>query len=282
MKLCYVVLIHHKFDQAARLLGRLYGEGVNFVVHIDHKVSDEAVVAFKRVVEKYPVTYTRRESAQWGSYSQAAAILGGMETAASCGVDFDRCIIVSGQDYPIASHREIVDFFEANPRTEFLEAVELDVTDATRTDWSPYYRFRRYHVWLGRRRVTLPLLRKRVPSFPIFHGATWWALTASAVRYVDDEFRTRAEFRRLMRTSFLADEVCVPTLLMNSAFARNVARRNVTFAEWTATSGPHPKTLRSSDLPALLESPKLFARKFDEALDRGVLDQLDAIHAASA
>jgi hypothetical protein len=282
MKLCYIVLIHHKFEQAARLLRRLNGEGVSFVVHIDQKVTDEGAATFKRLVAGLPVTYARRERAQWGSYLQAAAIMSGIECAVRSGLDFDRCVILSGQDYPIASHREIVEFFESNREAEYVEAVELDVLDASRTDWSPYYRFRRYHVWLGQRRVVLPLLRKPPPEFAVFHGATWWALTREALAYVDRAFHEQTKFRRAMRTGFLVDEVYVPSLLMNSSFAPRVTRNNVTFAQWTPTSGPHPKTLRSEDLPALLDSPKLFARKVDESLDAALLDQLDAIHAVDA
>ena len=279
MKLCYVVLIHHKFEQAARLLRRLHGDGVSFVVHIDRKVPDAGMNAFAALVSGLPIAYARRERAQWGSYKQAAAIMSGIETAAQGSANFDRCIIISGQDYPIASQREVNSFFETNPQTEFVEAIELDLQDEKKEGWSPYYRFRRFHIWLGQRHVTLPLLRKPAPSYPIFHGATWWALTRDALSYVDEAFRKQTQFRRFMRSGFLVDEVCVPTLLMNSKFAPNVARRNVTFAEWTPTSGPHPKTLRSEDLPALLESPKLFGRKFDEALDPNILNELDAIHA---
>ena len=63
---------------------------------------------------------------------------------------------------------------------------------------------------------------------------------------------------------------------MNSRFAANCANRNVTVTEFTPTSGPHPKRLGLEDVPMLLASPKLFARKFDEELDPEVLNQLDA------
>ena len=43
---------------------------------------------------------------------------------------------------------------------------------------------------------------------------------------------------------------------------------------WIANP-PHPKTLVSDDFVSLSTSNKLFARKFDEALDAGILDNID-------
>lgn len=74
------------------------------------------------------------------------------------------------------------------------------------------------------------------------------------------------------------DEVYIPTIMMASPFASKVTGENVTYAEWTPTSGSHPKTLRLSDLASLLESPKLFARKFDDAVDGSVMNELDFLY----
>jgi hypothetical protein len=76
----------------------------------------------------------------------------------------------------------------------------------------------------------------------------------------------------------LVEEACFQTLMMNSPFADRVAGRDMTFAEWTPTSGPHPKIIKSEDFDALIASPNLFARKFDSEIDSNVLDMLDAVH----
>jgi hypothetical protein len=66
---------------------------------------------------------------------------------------------------------------------------------------------------------------------------------------------------------------------MSSPLRSRVAGHNLTYAEWTPTSGPHPKTLGMEDLPSLQSSSKLFARKFDADVDSVVLDELDRRHA---
>jgi hypothetical protein len=121
-------------------------------------------------------------------------------------------------------------------------------------------------------------VRKGLPPLPIYHGSTWWALTRPALEYISDQFESNGRLRRYLRTGFLVDEVYIPTLMMASPFASKVTGENVTFAEWTPTSGPHPKALRIDDLPALLGSRKLFARKFDDAIDGTIMDALDELH----
>jgi hypothetical protein len=145
--------------------------------------------------------------------------------------------------------------------------------------WSPYYRFRRYHLFLGRFHRVLPYTHKGPPPQAIYHGSTWWALTHPALEFIAREFKNNSRLRRYLRTSFLVDEAYVPTLLMGSPFRSRVAGHNLTYAKWTPTSGPHPKTLGIEDLPSLESSSKLFARKFDADVDSTVLDELDRLHA---
>ena len=283
MKICYLLLVHHKFDQALRLVRRLADSNTGFVVHIDSAADQADAAAFVRELKPFgPVSYPQSVRSRWGSYSQALAIMRSVQAAISQPDAFDRYVLISGQDYPIVDRAKISDFFSAHRETEFIESFPLDLADATVPGWSPYFRFRRYHLWLGRRHLQLPMLRKPMPPQPIYHGSTWWALTRAAVTYVSSQFELNKQFWRYLSSGFLVDEVCVPTLIMNSPFAANVAGQNVTFAKWTPTSGPHPKTLRSEDLDELLASPKLFARKFDDSVDKVLLDKLDALHGGTA
>ncbi|HUN73049.1 MAG TPA: beta-1,6-N-acetylglucosaminyltransferase [Steroidobacteraceae bacterium] len=280
MRICYLILLHHKFDQALRLIRRLSGPDSGFVVHIDAAADPLGVQSLCSALKSLPIVYAERTRSRWGSYRQALAVMRCVRAAACHTEPFDRYVLLSGQDYPIARRAEIHEFFRRNAHVEYVEAFPLDVTDPTVPGWSPYYRFRRYHLWIGRRHLKLPLLRKPPPPVPIHHGSTWWALTRGALMHVAEQFEMNAPLRRYLRSGFLVDEVYVPTLLSASPFAARIAGHNVTYAEWTSTSGPHPKTLRAHDLQALLASPKLFARKFDLALDGAVLEELDKMHRA--
>jgi hypothetical protein len=279
MKICYLILLHHKFDQAQRLVRRLAAPETGFVFHIDRAADREQAAAFRASLQEIrPVQYARPVRARWGSYTQALAIVHTILAAVRSMEPFDRYVLLSGQDYPIAPRHKIVEFFSNNAGAEFLEAFPRDLADADTPGWSPYYRFRRYHVWIGKRRVVLPLLRKGPPPLPIFHGSTWWALSRDAVVHIAEQFASNRKLKRYLRRGFLVDEVYIPSVLMASRFSAKITGNNVTYAEWTPTSGPHPKTLLIDDLEKLLASPKLFARKFDVAIDEKVMNELDALH----
>src|SRR5207245_2706813 len=149
-------------------------------------------------------------------YNGALAITNCIHTAALNVEQFDRCILLSGQDYPISSKKEVHRFFSGNIGVEFVEALPIDLTDAVRSGWTPYYRFRRYHFWLRNRRCNIPFLRKRLPDVPMFHGSTWWALSRNAIYYLDKEIRSNTKLARFLKSGFLVEEVYIPTLMMSS------------------------------------------------------------------
>jgi hypothetical protein len=277
MRFCYLLLLHQNFAQALRLIRRLARENSSFVIHIDSSAPESSLATLRSQLADCKVTYARAVRSRWGSYRQALAIVRCIESAVRDAAPVERYLLLSGQDYPIAAQQDIEDFFAADPQAEYLEAFPLNVTDAAAPGWSPYFRFRRYHLWVGRHHRPVPLVRKGLPPLPLYHGSTWWALTRTALLYLAEQFKSNQRMRRYMRSSFLVDEAYVPSLMMSSPYAARVTGHNVTYARWTPTSGPHPTILRESDVPALRSSGKLFARKFDTEVDARVLDTLDAL-----
>ena len=61
---------------------------------------------------------------------------------------------------------------------------------------------------------------------------------------------------------------------MNSSFRDSVVNENYHLIDRSEGS-TRPKTLTSADFPALQQSHKFFARKFDRKLDEKVLDRID-------
>ena len=73
----------------------------------------------------------------------------------------------------------------------------------------------------------------------------------------------------------MPDEIFVPTVLLNSPLRDSVVGQEVHYVDWSR-GGAHPKTLGIEDYDRIIESGKLFARKFDVRSDAEVLDMLDA------
>jgi hypothetical protein len=84
----------------------------------------------------------------------------------------------------------------------------------------------------------------------------------------------KPELVRFFRHVYIPDELMFQTILMNSALRDAIVDDNLRYVEWGRE--PAPAILTRADLPEMLQSGALFARKFDETVDRVVLDELDA------
>jgi len=84
------------------------------------------------------------------------------------------------------------------------------------------------------------------------------------------------DYVRFFDHAMVPDECFFQTLLMNSPLAPTIAKGALTYIHWRP---PWPGILTMADLPRILASDCLLARKFDPAVDREVLDQLDKLAA---
>ena len=79
-----------------------------------------------------------------------------------------------------------------------------------------------------------------------------------------DEYCKGNEIIDFMKKSLLAEELLFPTLLVNSNLKDSLINLRTTEADYTNS---HPKVLSEVDIPMLMKSQALFARKFDYDLD---------------
>ncbi len=120
MKLAYIILAHKFPEQVARLISRLDGEGVTFILHfcLNTKKSDFEK-ALRLVQHKQNVYFCKREDGAWGEFGITQAVINGMELLQKQGIDFDYLNVISGNDYPIKSNKYLKDFFKENYGKQF-------------------------------------------------------------------------------------------------------------------------------------------------------------------
>jgi hypothetical protein len=100
-------------------------------------------------------------------------------------------------------------------------------------------------------------------------------LSHDAVRYISSFAEKKPEAVSFFKHVKMPDEIFVPTVLLNSPLRDTVVGQELHYIDWSH-GGAHPKTLGSEDYDRIVESGKLFARKFDVRSDAKVLDMLDA------
>jgi Core-2/I-Branching enzyme len=291
--LTYIVLAHKLPGQFARLVTRLHHPGDLVLAHIDAK-SDQA--PFEKALADAGMTgpgvelSTARVPVHWGGLGETQAALAAIRRALTVPT-WSHVVLLSGQDYPIKPADEISGFLTGHPDTSFLfssaghDPWPADQREGNQTwYWDGdlrrltlrYYRVGRYPVPLpGRWQWGIPRAARPPAGLRPRQGSAWWALHRPAAQWVLDFGDRHPEVGRFFSRVLIPAENYFQMLLDASPYRDALVQDDLHFQSWDRW---HPRVLGQADLPALLASPKLFARKFDEDQDRAVLDELDRRH----
>jgi Core-2/I-Branching enzyme len=277
----FVVLAHHKPQQALRLIDRLRPAPI--FLHVD-RGADPAVhrhLAEGAALREWVTALPRSRSA-WASWGQVEAALAGLRAAHDRGLS--HAVILSGQDYPLVAPSEIATFCHRHQGTSFVPYWPLP--SALWGAAGGMERLRHWHRPIRSRRFRIPISRRLPRGLAPYGGASWFMLARPAIGDLLRFVAGRPDAVRFYRHAWTPDEMFIHTALLNSPSAPDIVNENLWFVQWTANA-KHPAVLTAGDAPALLEAAarssstggearaKLFARKFDSEADAEILDILD-------
>lgn len=267
----YLVLAHRNPRQVARLIRRLATDRASFLVHIDRRAGAGVEKDVRSLVEGTPgVDFLERHRCYWSGFGMVRATLSALERLVEPRVQFDHALLVSGQDYPLRAPEAIERFLGQNEGRSFMTATSLP------NEW-PGGGLPRIERWHLVSRVVLDLRlpwKRRIPTgLAPYGGGAWMCLSREAVEYVVGFTYRQPEVVRFFEHALHPDELLFQTILMNSPLAETVVLDHFRYIDWSVDPGP--ATLTARDFPTLIESGKLFARKFDVDVDATVLDLLD-------
>jgi Core-2/I-Branching enzyme len=245
-RLAYLILVHERPVQLARLVNALDGDASTFHVHVDAKVD---LATFRRPFEHRPNVHfvDDRVAGQWMGFSLVAATLKLLRQAQQLG--FDYCTLLSGADYPIKSGAERASFF-ARADKEYLSFWRL----VDRPSWlhkvSYYYSidaipiagwsrnrepaFWRRYFWgrFFKYQKHFPK-RKFLKDLTAYGGSGWWSLSSGCVNHVLDYVDAHPEFVRFYRYTASPDEMFFQTIILNSPWAARVEGFDA-YQRWSA------------------------------------------------
>lgn len=276
MRHAYLILAHSNFYCLERLVCLLDDPRNDIYIHVDKKTEGFPFEKLSRLVCKSGLYYTRRTKVRWGSYSMIAAELILFGEASK--KQYSYYHLLSGADLPLKPQTEIHDFFDRHQGTQFIScAVEMVVEEI-----NAVARFAYYYFPFDKNGRLVRLQKKagfvrQTGGVTCGFGSQWVSLTHEAVTWI---LTQKNRIRKTFRLSFACDEVYKQTLLQGSAFKdalfpekHNPARRishNMREIVWTG--GAHPQTFTKADYDYLSKSENLFARKFDDSVDREIID----------
>jgi hypothetical protein len=279
MRVAYIVLAHRLPDQLVRLVHRLDGEHAIFLVHVDKRAPRDAFAAAIRELERHPrVRLLERRRCERSGFGTVAVPLEAFRELLDERLPFDHAFRLSGQDYPIKSNREILEFLERNKERSFLQAMPVGQRSPSgwsERDWYEWkLRYRRWHYRRSGVRLVLPLARRVPRGLEPWGGEACWCLTSDCVRYAHEFARRERGFVRFFEHVDKPDEMFFQTILMNSPHERHVIREDVHYTDWSEGRS-HPSTFTVADFERLRLADDLFARKFDVGVNADILDLID-------
>ncbi|MDB5208169.1 MAG: putative glycosyl transferase [Flavisolibacter sp.] len=286
----YIILAHKYPDQLLRLVSRLNDGASHFFIHIDKKAH---ITQFAQVFALTDIVdFISREDSKWAGFDIVQATLNGMKAVKESHKKFDRIILLSGQDYPIKSNRDIDQFFRSSPHSVFLDYFPIpNYKKWPGGDRGGWYRVDKYYIGLKSYQLFcsksinllatfFPFLRRKMPGdMKPYTGSQWWCMDMYALGYILDYTKAHPEYVSFHKHTFAPDELFFHMILVNSKdenLISSIENNNKRFMTWEVSDSAHPNTICATDFEAIAASDHLFARKFDATVDNEIMDLIDA------
>jgi hypothetical protein len=294
MMITYLILAHRYPEQLFRLVDRLDAVGVHFLIHIDKKV-DDGIYSFitDRLEPRGNVHFIKRWKCNWAGFGIAQATWQGLKELKERGIPYDYVCLMSGQDYPIKPNDYIMSFFKKHEGKSFIHHEKFPqptwiyenggydrienwyVVTASNQYGFPKRMFKqnRYLNKLFSATFGLIIPKRRFPAnFDPYGGAQFWALHKDHVSYVLKTIDDNPSFFRFFKNVRVPDEILFQTIMGNHKNAgKEIINDTLHFLEWNR----HGATLTIEDKENILASHYLFARKFDDTVDKQITNWID-------
>ena len=273
MKIAYMLQVHKGAGQIKLLVDCLLGDGEDHCfIHVDQK-SDKVYRELASYYHHHARVHILDERAKvnWSGFSQVKATLILMKNVYESEIVFDRVQLMSGEDFPIKSSRDINIFFESNIDSEFLSYEEIG-----------FYRWRvgQYNFFtesIHNRTLLIRTIQKGLrvaqsllPERPMplnytpYKGSQWFNITFEATRYILEFIESYPEYCERYRKAACPDEHFFQIILLNSKFKSRIINNNLYYTEWDGVHNSPRYLDRQGVEDAKRRDDILFVRKIDE------------------
>ena len=288
MRFAYLIIAHDSMEQLKLLLRLLDHCENDIYLHIDKKSDIQESECIKCVNKARMHTY-KLYPVYHADLSQTECQLFLLREAVKEQHDYYH--LISGHDLPIKRHSEILAFFEANKGKQFIH---FESDDFCPKDACTYYHF--FHGWIKRHpksaffglavkleRNLIQLQRKLHVKRKLYCGANWFSITHELA---EEYCRHHEALLKKVRWTISSDEYVLQTFYKTMAagsydlFAKTKAPEDyggtARLIDWKRGN---PYVWRMSDYEELMNSDRMFARKFnwdtDAEIIRKIVEKVD-------
>lgn len=281
----FIIQIHKNPGQVNQFINQLIKEELADVyVHIDKRNYEELhgkIIKSENVkVLKHPII------CEWGDISQIDTTNLLLREVVSSGNNYDFVCLRSGQDLLVKEGFK--DFLLKNPNRVFMNfinttwknegAVKINWPKVTRHRYTSAHPFRIYRRILkacyDKGINVLPNTNYWPEEYNFYCGSQWFTLPFEVVKYIIKFLDENEWYYDYFKQTYTPDEWFYHTLIMNSPFKTAVINNNLLYLIMgeKLSERNSPVFLTSKDIPTIEKSEHFFARKFDESIDRTVIN----------
>jgi len=271
--IAYLILVHRYLNQFKRLFRAIYHPANYYLIHVDKRSSVGLQTEIQDFLSSFAnASLLKSQSILWGGYSIVDAELRGIKELLKMGLKWEFFINISGQSFPLKSQTHIRDFLSRNRGNDFIKvANQIKVRPETLN------RIQNYYIEFSKRILRTPIKRLYLRGVTPYIGNQWMISSRKFCEFVS--YSPEAErFKRFYRHTFIADEGFFQTVIMNTSYKGTIVNDDKRTIDWVplGTIKLRPRDFTSKDAEFLLASQGLFARKFDETVDAGILSILES------
>lgn len=276
----YLITAYNKFEHLKELIYRLDSPNSYIYLYIDAKVDIPEYIREIKTVHTITILHQRR--VEWGDQSQIITELD-LFSEAFQNPDIEWFHLISGTDFPLKRIEQINAFYEQAENVDcFMETEPIPAHLSNRVEL--------YHFHVRRNNSINPLLRyilrktlalqyrlgvcrKHPENLPFLYGSNWGDFRRKAVEAL---LGKRREILKSTKYTSIANEVYKQSFLQDKGL--RIVNDNKRYIDWTQRA-PSPKSLLPEDYQTIIESDKLFARKFDspesEKLRQHIIEHIE-------
>lgn len=272
--IAYLILVHRYPNQFKRLFKAIYHPANHYMIHVDKRSGVELQTEIQDFLAGYPnASMLRSEKALWGGYSLVDAELRGIKELLKMNLKWEFFINLSAQDFPLKSQTYIHNFLSHHKGKDFLKvANQIKVRPDT------MHRVEDYVTESGNEIISEPVVKRPfLQDATPYIGNQWMILSRKFCEFVSHNPEVN-RFKEFYRNTLIADEGFFQTVIMNTSYKAAIVNNDKRMIDWVpmGTIKLRPRDFTSRDADLLMGSQDLFARKFDETVDRDIFSILEA------
>lgn len=283
-KQAILIMAHNNLWTLKKIIKTLDSKYFDIFVHIDIKSSIEKKDLYN-IVNVSKLYIYKEIDVKWGDYSQVECEL--LLLRESNLYSYSRYHLISGADMPLKSPKYIFEYFEKYKNKEFIHFESKKISKEKEYWINYYYYFRKisrknkFYKLLDEVSIRIQKLigikRTRNKNIKFMTGANWFSITNDFAIYV----LNNVEFiNDCFKNTRSPDEMFLQTLLYNSNFKNNLyfdkfnndyTNSISRYIDWKRGN---PYIFRLEDYDELLNSNCIFARKFDEKVNKEIIEKI--------